>query len=424
MSGRRIGSLRPSPLAGVAVKALVLPSASRRRPRLAPCGTAIASVLSALMLLNACRDRAAPAAPARPVVAATVHSATVGAMAATTVPGEVAARFSTPLSFRVGGKLIERRVHLGDAVHAGQIVAQLDPADARKNAASAAAQLRAAEHRLLFARQQLERDRAQAQSNLISQLQLEQTEDNHAAALAQRDVAAQQAALAKDQLGYTTLVADHEGVITQELADTGQNLSAGQAVYQLAWSGARDVICDLPERTLAFIGLGAKASVTLAALPGQAFTATLRELAPCADPASRTYRAKLTLELPHGGADTVRLGMTARVAFQPDATRAALNHDIVLPATALFHQNERPAVWVIRANAASRDAGQPRDAHKQDVGTLELRPVTVSHYTKRSVVVSAGLTDGERVVLRGVHTVSAGEQVKPVAPLHPEDFAL
>ncbi|WP_443193619.1 efflux RND transporter periplasmic adaptor subunit [Mycetohabitans sp. B46] len=405
------------------MKALVLHSASRRRPRLVPCGTAIASALGALVLLNACRDHAEPAAPARPVVAATVHSTTAGTVAATTVPGEVAARFSTPLSFRVGGKLIERRVHLGDTVRAGQIVAQLDPADARKHAARAAAQLSAAEHRLLFARQQLERDRAQAQSNLISKLQLEQTEDNHAAALAQRDAAAQQAALAKDQLGYTTLTADHAGVITQELADTGQNLSAGQAVYQLAWSGALDVICDLPERTLAFIGPGAKASVTLAALPGQAFTATLRELAPSADPASRTYRAKLTLALPRGGADTVRLGMTARVAFQPDAARA-VNHDIVLPATALFHQNERPAVWVIRANAASRDAGQPRDAHKQDVGTLELRPVTVSHYTERTVVVSAGLTDGERVMLRGVHTVSAGEQVKPVAPLHPEDFAL
>lgn len=405
------------------MKALVLHSAPRRRPRLAPCTTAVASALGALVLLNACRDRAAPATPARPVVAATVHSATAGTVAAATVPGEVAARFSTPLSFRVSGKLIERRAHLGDAVRAGQIVAQLDPADARKNAASAAAQLSAAEHRLLFARQQLKRDRAQAQLNLISKLQLEQTEDNHAAALAQRDAAAQQAALAKNQLGYTTLAADHEGVITQELADTGQNLSAGQAVYQLAWSGALDVICDLPERTLAFVGPGAKARVTLATLPGQAFTATLRELAPSADPASRTYRAKLTLELPRGGADTVRLGMTARVAFQPHATRA-VNHDIVLPATALFHQNERPAVWVIRANAASRDAGQPRDARKQDVGTLELRPVTVSHYTERTVVVSAGLTDGERVVLRGVHTVSAGEQVKPVAPLHPEDFAL
>ncbi|WP_410174979.1 efflux RND transporter periplasmic adaptor subunit [Mycetohabitans endofungorum] len=406
------------------MKALVLlRSAPRRRARLAPCNTAVASALVALVLLNACRDRVAPDVPARPVVAATVHSAIASAAAVTTVPGEVAARFSTPLSFRVSGKLIERRVHLGEAVRAGQIIAQLDPADARKNAASAAAQLSAAEHRLLFARQQLERDRAQAQSNLISKLQLEQTEDNHAAALAQRDAAAQQAALAKDQLDYTTLAADHAGVITQELADTGQNLSAGQAVYQLAWSDALDVICDLPERTLAFIGPGAKASVTLTALPEQALTATLRELAPSADPASRTYRAKLTLDLPRGSADTVRLGMTARVAFQPDAARA-VNHDIVLPATALFHQNERPAVWVIRANAASRDTGQSRDARKQDVGTLELRPVTVSHYTERTVVVSAGLTDGERVVLRGVHTVSAGEQVKPVAPLHPEDFSL
>ena len=112
---------------------------------------------------------------------------------------------------------------------------RLDPADAAKNAASARAQLSAAQHQLDYAKQQLDRDRAQARENLIAATQLEQTRNAYASALAQRDQAAQQSALAADQLKYTTLQADHAGVITAERADTGQNVSAGQAA--LTWPG-------------------------------------------------------------------------------------------------------------------------------------------------------------------------------------------
>ncbi|KAG0931812.1 hypothetical protein G6F31_016694 [Rhizopus arrhizus] len=215
-----------------------------------------------------------------------------------TLPGEVQARYSTPLSFRVGGKIIERQVRLGDSVTPGQIVAKLDPADATKNAAAAKAQLSAAQHQLDYARQQLDRDRAQARENLIAANQLEQTRNAYASALAQRDQAAQQAALSADQLKYTTLQADHAGVITAEQADTGQTVAAGTPGYQLAWSGDIDAICDVPESVLAGLAVGQRATVTLGPLPGKTFTAVLREIAPAADPQSRTYRVKLTLESP------------------------------------------------------------------------------------------------------------------------------
>ena len=242
------------------------------------------------------------------------------ALPAWTLPGEVQARYSTPLSFRVGGKIVERLVRLGDAVTPGQIVARLDPADAAKNAASARAQLSAAQHQLDYAKQQLDRDRAQARENLIAATQLEQTRNAYASALAQRDQAAQQSALAADQLKYTTLQADHAGVITAERADTGQNVSAGQAVYNLAWSGDIDAICDVPESLLASLAVGQRASVTLGPLPGQTFDAVLREIAPAADPQSRTYRAKLTLENPK---PEVRLGMTANISFSNASANGA-----------------------------------------------------------------------------------------------------
>jgi membrane fusion protein, multidrug efflux system len=316
----------------------------------------------------------------------------------------VQARYSTPLSFRINGKIIERRVRLGDTVKLGEVVARLDPADAQKNAASTAAQLDAAQHNLVFAKQQLDRDQAQARENLISAVQLEQTTNAYASAVGQRDQAAQQAALAKNQLQYTDLIADHNGVITEEQAQTGQNVSSGQAVYNLAWSGDVDVVVNVPESTLAALAVGQSAQVTMSALPGRTFTARVRELSPAADPQSRTYRANLTLLNP--GPD-VRLGMTADVALASGNGTASGSASFTLPSTALFHEGNATAVWVVNGSD----------------NTLALRTVQVTRYDERTVTIASGLQDGERVVLQGVHTVSAGEKIHPVAPLHPEDFA-
>lgn len=371
---------------------------AHRRP-----GIRAALALCGALLLAACHppENAAPAP--KPVVALAVHPD--GHARAASLPGQVQARYGTPLSFRVGGKIVERLVRLGDTVKAGQIVARLDPGDLTKNVANTQAQLDAAQHRLIYAKQQLDRDRAQAQENLIAPAQLEQTQDAYAAAAAQRDSAQAQLALAKDQLRYGTLTAEHAGVITSEDADTGQNVSAGQAVYHLAWSGDVDVVCDAPERALGGLAVGRPARVSLPALPGKSFVARVREVSPTADAQSRTYRVKLTLQAPSA---EVRLGMTADVAFDAvDAANTASEPRFTVPTTALFHQGERPAVWVVRAGS----------------DTLELRPVDVARYDERTVTVSAGLHDNERVVVQGVHAVSAGQHVRPVAPLYPEDFA-
>lgn len=359
------------------------------------------SATAAIALLIAGCGRNEPPAPApRPVVAMPAHADE--RLPAWRLPGEVQARYSTPLSFRVSGKIIERQVRLGDAVAPGQIVARLDPADAAKNAASARAQLTAAQHQLDYARQQLDRDRAQARENLIAATQLEQTRNAYAAALAQRDQAQQQAALAADQLKYTALQADHAGVITAEQADTGQNVAAGEPVYSLAWSGDIDAICDVPESVLAGLSIGQRASVSLGPLPGQTFAAVLREIAPAADPQSRTYRAKLTLEAP---TPDVRLGMTANISFDNRSGEGLATYTV--PATALFHDGPAPAVWIVKAGD----------------DTLELRRVEVLRYDARTVTLSKGLQAGERVVWQGVHAVAAGEKVRAVPPLHPEDFA-
>jgi RND family efflux transporter MFP subunit len=285
------------------------------------------------------------------------------------------------------------------------MLARLDPLDAQKQEASAKAALAAAEHRLAFAQQQLDRDKAQAEQNLIATNQLEQTQDAFTAALAGRDQAAAQWVVARNSLQYNTLAADHDGVITSENADTGQVVSAGQAIYGLAWTGDTDVILDAAESELGRISIGQAATVSFPALPNRQFAARVREISPAADPQSRTYRVKLTMTEP---AQAVRLGMTGDATLSPVASAAGPAADgtdpeqptYTVPATALFHKDNGPAVWVVGNGS-----------------TLQLRPVKVGRYSDRSTLITAGLHEGDVVVLAGVHTVYAGQPVRPVKPL-------
>jgi RND family efflux transporter MFP subunit len=362
-------------------------------------------LLGAALLLSACHRQAPPAAPLAVVVALPVHplSGTDGG-GSLRYPVDVAARYSNLMSFRVAGKVLERKVRLGDTVHRGDVVARLDPVDAEKQAAAARAALDAAEHRLVFARQQLDRDKAQFAQNLIAANQFEQTEDAYTTALAARDQSADQSVVARNTLQYNSLVADHDGVITSENADTGQVVAAGQAVYGLAWAGDVDVNLDAAASDLGKITIGLRADVTFPALPGRHFAARVREVAPAADPQSRTYRVKLTLA--QSGPE-VRLGMTgdATLSPPPQGTETVAAPLFRVPATAVFHRGKDPAVWVIRAHDS----------------TLELRPVTVRSYAERSAIVSGGINDGERLVLAGVHTVYADQRVTPVKPLFADE---
>ncbi len=359
-------------------------------------------VLSLSLTLGACSKPAPVAEAPREVVV--LQAQQRNSAQVLHLPAEVQARFVTAMSFRVAGQLVERRVHLGDTVRKGQVVARLDPADAEHNAASARAELASARQHLDAAEKQLKRDTEQARENLISPQQLEQSQDAHAAALSQFKAAQARAAVAGNQRDYTALVAEHDGVISAEQANTGDVLSAGQPVFSLAWSGAVDVTTDVADNQVTRIHPGASATVTLPALPGRSFSGRVREVSPAADPQSRTYRVKVTLEQPDAA---LRLGMIGEVAIAPGGSEQPAAPVMVLPATALFHQGDKPAVWVVSGD-----------------GKLELRPVTVAAYGERSISLTQGVGADDKVVVQGVHTLTSGEKVKPIAPLHAEDFAL
>lgn len=288
--------------------------------------------------------------------------------------GDVRARIEATPGFRVGGKLVERLVDVGAQVKAGQPLARLDSADLRLAVAQAEA------NRALAAAE-LGRTLELRQKGFVSQAALDARESAAAAAEAQ-------AQLARNQAAYATLVADAPGVITAVLVEPGQVVGAGQPVFRIARAGEREVAIAIPESRLAGLKVGAPAEIELWA--GKTYRGRLRELAPAADPASRTFAARVSVL--DADADVV-LGRTATVRFaQPGAS------EFVVPLAAILQQGGRPAVWVVGAD-----------------GTVRQRPIEIARYTDRGAVVTGGLAAGETIVAAGAFKLFAGEKVR-IAP--------
>lgn len=292
--------------------------------------------------------------------------------------GEVRARIEATLGFRVAGKIIERRVDVGQAVKAGQVLARLDPTDAGLQVVQAEAQR-------ALAAADLARSRDLKSQNFISAAALDARETAFKAAAAQ-------AAIMKNQASYTTLVADRNAVIGQVLAEPGQVVSVGQPVFRLAPDGDREIAITLPEGEVAGFKRGQAAEISFWAGSGPAakpLTGYLREVSPVADPVTRTFAARVSLK----DADpALPLGMTASVRF-PSGVAGA--RKLIVPLAAIFQQGDQPAVWIVGAG-----------------NTVTLQAVSVSAYTDSGAVVTDGLAGGERIVAAGVNLLSAGEKVR------------
>lgn len=291
-----------------------------------------------------------------------------------TYSGEIRARYETQPGFRVGGKIIERLVDVGAQVKAGQALMRLDAGDAGLQLGSADAQ-----HQLAEA--DAKRYRELRSKGFVSQAALDAME-------ATLKATAAQAGLARNQSAYTTLHADRAGVVTAILAEAGQVVAAGQPVLRLAQDGAREVAIAIPESQLANLKVGAPAEITLLAAGSAPLAGRLRELAPVADPASRTYAARVTLTEPAPG---IALGMTARVRFTANGKRDGL----LIPLSAIFQQGKQAAVWIVAADR-----------------TVSLRQVEVAAYRDDGAVIVSGLAAGERIVSNGVHRLAAGEKIR------------
>lgn len=348
-----------------------------------------------LVLVAGCDKPAEPAAPPRPTLTMVVGDS--GALDSMVLVGEVRPRYEASQSFRISGKIIERKVDVGAQVKKGQLVARLDAADVNLNAAAAMADVRSAEASHALAVAELERQRQLFARKFISASALdirEATLKTSAARLAQVKA---QANVSGNQTRYANLYADRDGVITMIRAEPGQVVEVGEAVVQIANLKETEVLVAVPESRMAEVKPGMPVTVKMWANPNKAYAGRVREVAPAADSATRAFNIKVSVV---DADDMVKLGMTAGVKFNQQ--QAQQSQQLLIPLAALTESNGKKLVWVID----TENKAQPRE-------------VIAGEFSEQGVMITDGLQPGEKIAIAGVHTLVKGQQVKPVAGAAP-----
>lgn len=349
-----------------------------------------AAALLALTIVG-CDEPAPPAPQARPVRTVTVEGRAAGETVSLT--GQIRARDQANLAFRIDGRVIERPVSLGDVIEAGQVVARLDLQDQQNMLRTARANLAAAEAARTQARLAFRRQQELLQGGWTPRARFDEAQQALRTTEAQVDSAQAQLRIAEDQRGYTTLSADAAGTVTAVGAEPGEVVRAGQMIVRLAREGGRDAVFDVPGHIIRTGPRDPVVQIALSEDPNVTATGRIREVAPQADPATRTFQVKVTISDPP---EAMRLGatVTGRVQFEAPA-------GVALPAGALTRSNGRAAVWVV----------DPQ--HR----TVSLRAVEVARFDPGSVVVSQGLEAGEVVVTAGTHVLRPGQPVRILGAL-------
>jgi RND family efflux transporter MFP subunit len=341
--------------------------------------------------LAGCNEKVAEKAePGRPVLVAAVHYEAESP--ARSFVGTIRPRIETDMGFRVPGKIAKRLVEVGQTVDVGQPLATLDEVDLKLQAEQAEAERRAATGVLAQAGAAETRAKELRGKGWSTDAQLDQAKAAADEARARLNRAERSVELTNNSLSYATLVADTRGVVTATLIDAGQVVGSGQTAIRVARFAEKEAVVSIPETLLGRAKDGT-ASVTLWSEPDKKYAAKLREIAPNADPATRTYLAKFSL--PDAG-DKVSLGMTATLTLSDPATERVAR----LPLSALFSQGGDPSFYIV-----------------DTAGEVVLKPVAVKSYETKDVVITGGVDEGARVVVLGVQKLDPAQKVRVVSSL-------
>src|SRR5947209_3515290 len=303
-----------------------------------------------------------------------------------TFTGIVEARVQSELGFRVGGKILERSVDVGQRVQKGQPLMQLDPEDLRLSAAAQQANVEAARAKYTQAKADETRSATLIKSGVISGREYDQDRAALDSAKALLEAVEAQARVSNNSSEYAVLLADADGVIVRTLCEPGQVVAAGQTVIQLAHDGPREALINLPEGVRP--DLGTMASARLYGR-NQMYQARLRELSDAADPASRTFAARYVLE---GEAASAPLGSTVTIGLLTKQTSGS--QCVQLPVGAIHDRGNGPGVWIV-----------------DDKSEVKFRSVQIASVGQEQVVLSSGVQAGEKVVALGAHLLHEGQVV-------------
>ena len=333
-----------------------------------------------------CDKTSPPTSAARPVRTVTIEHRAEGEIVSLT--GHVRAKDEVSLAFRLDGRMVERPLHVGDVVKTDQIVARLDPQIQDNALRSAEANLASAKAVLTQARLTFSRQQELLKDGWTPRANFDEAQQKLLTAQAQVDALQAQVRIAEEQQSYTSLYADAPGAVIATGAETGEVVRAGQMIVQLARQGGRDAVFDVPEQLIRTGPRDPRVEIVLNDDPNVRAVGRVREVAPQADAATRTYQVKVGIADPP---EAMRLGATVTGSIQLSAPPG-----VEVPASALTEADGHPAVWVV-------------DRQSQ---TVSLRSVEILRHDPATVVISDGLEAGEVVVTAGAQTLRPGQKVR------------
>jgi RND family efflux transporter MFP subunit len=322
--------------------------------------------------------------------------------------GTVRARYETPVGFRVGGKIVRRDIEVGQRVNPGDVLFELDTEDYRLQQKSSEANLLVAQATVRQSTAEERRLSDLRRANAISQSEYDLGLSARDIALGQQSSAERLLQLANNQLAYCRLVADTPGTVMSVQAEAGQVVAAGTPVCVIAQTEQLEAVVDIPENRSS-LPSNMPASVRFWSLPNVLTSAKLRELSPVADPITRTYRARFSLDQPPL---EIHLGMTATVSWDENPNPASItssgqpadssNDEVVsIPSTAIIQHGGNSAVWL----------AVPEQANSS-VYTIRPQAVEIKSFGANLTELSSGLTSGQRIVASGVQKLDEAMKVR------------
>jgi membrane fusion protein, multidrug efflux system len=344
-------------------------------------------ILVLISALAACKkeEEKAAAPNIRPVRTVTVEPKEAGDTLSLT--GEIQPRYQADIGFRVDGKILERPVDVGTQVKKGDLLARLDPQQFRQDLEVAKAEVAKAEAEVTRAQAQEYRQRELLKNGHTTRVHYDLALKTFKTAQAELDSSRARQVQASENLGYTDLKADADGVISAIGAEPGQVVSAGQMVVRLAQPGEREAVFNVAEAGFRNPPSNPTVAVELVSNPDIKASGKVRYVSPQADPTTRTFTVRVSLP---DAPPQMRLGANVVGSVTMKEGMA-----VTIPGSALFQKDGQPAVWLVTKD-----------------GTVQLKPITVERYQGDAIVVGNGLTQGDVVVTGGVQKLLPGQKVR------------
>lgn len=302
--------------------------------------------------------------------------------------GAIQARIQTSLSFRVAaaGRMNSRAADVGDHVTADQVLATLDSRDQNADVDSAKAAVSSAEALLVQAKASLERQKSLLAKGFTPRATYDLAKTSFETATARLDGAKEALKIAEEQLSYTELRAGADGIIVGRNAEVGEVVQPGKEIFTLAQDGPRDAIFNVYEGLLRNRPKAGQVEIILQANPKVRTTAFVREVSPSVDAKSGTVRVKLGLTTTP---PEMTLGAAVIGKARPEGDEA-----IVLPRSALYEWEGKPAVWIVGEG-----------------NRVFPRAISIKAFATRELILSSGVKPGDKVVTAGIQFLRPGQEV-------------